>query len=404
MYYYSNYSIEKDYKNFFFTFQKSFTRSSALEGICKIRLSKDFQIKDFYTPCLTRNRDMIMMANLDSNQSYTIAVDYQESLKTDTKTSWADESNLYIQIALLYSHADSSKRIRVINYCLSKCRSIEEYIASLNIEALTSLYLKVLINNLFVTKNMDLAHRAFQDNYYKQAMLRLVDCDKSRKMQERSGFINYLPLMVLGMVKSRLCCLNDLTYFASELEFSNYLRLKILKMKDEEIVNYFKPTIYDLNEFITEPFNFEENSDKILPSTLKLVSKSFDFVGLYLIDNGYELILYFNFKENEDCKLYLMNLFSLKEFNSEHIDEDYLLYKTDNNSPEEIKIKEKIIKLINYIRGAKTLYQNILISWSGAKNEKMYNYFLLSVNFCLIEDNYCPWFKFTFKDMIRELN
>ncbi len=371
MYFYSNYSIEKDYKNFFFTFQKSFTRSSALEGLCKVRLSKDFQVKDFYTPCLTRNRDMILMANLDSHQSYSISVDYLDSVKTDNKTSWTDESNLYIQIALLYSHADSSKRIRVINYSLSKCRSLEEYIASLNLEALTSLYFKIVLNNLFVTKSMDMAHKAFQDNFYKQAMLRVSDCIKSRKMQEQFGFISNLPLMVLGMVKSRLCCLNDLTYFASELEFSNYLRLKILKMKVEEVVKFFQPSIYDLNEFITEAKLFEENSDKIFPSTLKLILKSFDYVGLYLIDNGYELILYFNFKENDECKSYLMNLFALEELKSENIEEDSLLYKSDHNSQEEIKIKEKIIKLINKIRETKTFYQNLVICWTGAKNEKM---------------------------------
>ena len=114
--------------------------------------------------------------------------------------------------------------------------------------------------------------------------------------------------------------------------------------------------------------------------------------GLYLIDNGYMLIIYV--KKNL-CSNIFQSLFGVENLNflTMIINEDNIF--DGNNSNE---FKERIKNILDYIRRGKSMYQNLVFVFEGeGEGEERI------INESLIEDNFCEWFPFDYSNFIKNI-
>ena len=111
--------------------------------------------------------------------------------------------------------------------------------------------------------------------------------------------------------------------------------------------------------------------------------------GLYLIDNGYLLILYLR----KNISQYIIkNLFGVENlsFLTIIINEENVFGENNNN-----EFKERIKNFLDYIRSGKSLYPNLIFVFEGAKGERI-------INESLIEDNNCKWFPMNYETFYKK--
>jgi hypothetical protein len=238
---------------------------------------------------------------------------------------------------------------------------------------------------------MDKAHKYFQSKYYERAIFNITESFKRNRKRKEFNFLKNFPSYTIGMIKNRIFCLNELS-FRMDTDISNYLRIRFLRMDVDSSLKFIRPNIYNLSDL--------DNVSE-LQSTIPLMQRSLS-QGVYLIDNGQILTLYFSY-ETQEYKNYISEVFFDDGRLALTSTEESVLY-CDYKSSEERTIKEKIINLVEYIRGVSSLYQNLHFSESGSETEEMYYFLTFSVRESLVDDNFCSWFKHTLSEMSKNLN
>ena len=111
--------------------------------------------------------------------------------------------------------------------------------------------------------------------------------------------------------------------------------------------------------------------------------------GIYLIDNGYLLIIYIR---KGVSQYILKNLFGVENlsFFTMVINEVNVLGENDNN-----EFKERIRNILDYIRGGKSMYENLIFVFEGARGERI-------ISESLIEDNNCQWFPMDYNNFYKK--
>jgi len=137
------------------------------------------------------------------------------------------------------------------------------------------------------------------ENQYKNIISTCLSSQQSLSKELPSSMI-YLPLYMLGILKNRVCCKDELG-FKFDVDLSNYLRIKILKFKFFDVIPFIYPRIYHLNDLLNNGKigDYDENGDIVLPNVINTYYSSFENDGIYLIDNGYLFIVYVRKGSNE---------------------------------------------------------------------------------------------------------
>jgi hypothetical protein len=341
------------------------------------------------------------MPSVDSDQSYTFTIE-PKPVKENTNnlnnplnnnfSTGNDSEDVYLQIALLYSHFDGSRRIRVFNYGISKCNFINEYFMSMDVESVASLLTKIFVYNLYTSKIMDQAVNSIQTMYYSRAMSNIGALTKSKNKNPNVTSMLNLPKYVLGMIKNRICCRDEIAV-KMDIDLNHFLRTNLLKLNVEEVLNYICPSIYNLiplieminndNSISTNIGIMDENNRLVLPEIISNNQKNILKKSVYLIDNGLVLILYFTFdikNKPDDEDIPILDFFFGSEIENIEINytqlqniiltEDSILYNEYRTNNEKL-VKEKIINIIEYIRSIKTTNQNLLFVFEGTQLDRL---------------------------------
>ena len=111
--------------------------------------------------------------------------------------------------------------------------------------------------------------------------------------------------------------------------------------------------------------------------------------GLYLIDNGYLLVIYVKHGVSAYIIKNLLGVDDLRSLNFV-INEDNIFGEKNSN-----EFNDRIKNILDYIRGGKSLFQNLIVVFEGAGGERI-------INESLIEDNYCPWFPMNYTNFYKK--
>ena len=296
---------------------------------------------------------------------------------------------MYIQSALLYSYGDGTRRIRIHNLCLPVSSNIGNIYNEINAEMLATHYLKETIDKIYKTKNISNAIIS-TDTQFKHFIDKVM-ANQHKMNKELLPNLDYLPLYMIGMFKHRIFCKEEIEK-NYDIDISNFLRISLQKLSSQEIITFIVPSIYSLHDLENNKdigtYN-SETGDFNLPNMISSSKSSMEENGLYLIDNGYLLIIYVK----HDVSNYIIkNLFGVEDlkFLTKVINEDNIFGDNDNN-----EFKVRIRNILDFIRGGKSLFQNLIFVFEGAGGERI-------INDSLIEDNYCQWFPMNYVNFYKK--
>jgi protein transport protein SEC24 len=151
-------------------------------------------------------------------------------------------------------------------------------------------------------------------------------------------------------------------------------------MSSEEILPYIYPNIYPIHELMNDTNLGKIDNETGIPNIPNIIATRESEMtndGLYLIDNGYLLIIYVKRNVNP---FILKSLFEVEDLQylSINVNEENVFGNLDD-------FKERIMNIIDYIRGGKSLFQNLIFAFEGTSAEKI-------VKESFIEDNNCGWY------------
>ncbi len=298
---------------------------------------------------MIRNNLLIFV---NSDHTYTFTVE------PDNETPLSENSVFYLQMGMLYTNFDGSRRIRVFNYSLSICNAIEEYFEEMDAESVISFILKEMINTIYTAKTIESSIGILQKYTYGRFMHNVKFLIQKFK-NEKNKFLNLhdFPKFFLGIIKNKLFYRNQTN---CNVDYDNYLRMKYLKLQSIDLMCYIYPRIYDLNKLLSDNYNY--------PNVLPCAKDNLEKGGIYLIDNGLKLIIYLLKNSNNENAFFDL-LFAEIPY-SARLNED-AVFDCDYRNESEKLIKERIKNIIEYIRSFKILFQNVLFVVEGTPEEKM---------------------------------
>ena len=387
-FFFRKFNPDLHYKNLYNQVCKILTNQNVYEGGLKLQFSHNFNIKEYITSVLLyNNRKNIYFPNLDSDQNYSflLCLGKPDEAEDKAKNIIIKDDFIFLQSSLLYNHGSGKRRVRVYNLCIPVSSRPKEIYESINSENLCSFMIQYLIINIYKNKNLIESVNDIEKKYFEINDIYFNNLNIMKK--ELDGEMKLLSLYFLGMMKNCLVNKNG-KGINNDNDLSSFYRLKILKTKTEDIICFIYPRIYVLDNIL----NLQKGEFPLIINDNK---QSMDSQGtIFLIDNGFELILYF--KNNVDKNI-IYNLFGVNTFNEINYDiiDESSIFDYDENKNE---FKNKIIEIINNIRGAKSLFQNMKIVFEGI-NDKNGNI----INEILVEDNYNKEYPFNYEKFYNKI-
>ena len=400
LYFYKKFNIDLHYKNIFNQIIRVLSKPICWEGLNRTRFSNGLAISNYLTPVLIFNNDLFVFPTGDSDQNYFFNVGYSNKKNIEDNSDNNKNKNvfdfnkdaknkpnyIYIQSALLYSYGDGKRRIRVHNLCLPLSNNPRIIYESMNSNNIATYYLKLTCDKLYKSKN--LANSIlYTDNQFKSFIDKILSFQNKIK-NELPESLEYLPLYMIGLFKHRLFCKDEIDK-NYDIDLSNFLRTKLLKLSAKEIIPFIYPNIYYLNDIEIDSkigkFN-EETGLFTFPEIISCSKNSMKEDGLYLVDNGYLLIIYVRRKVNNNI---IKNLFGVEDLNSLS-----MVINENNVFSEKNEFKERLMNIIDYIREGKSIFPNLIFVFEGSGGEKI-------INDSLIEDNNCQWFPLSYEKFYK---
>jgi protein transport protein SEC24 len=121
LFYYSEFNVHQDATKFTNELYGSLTRASAWESVFRVRTSYGFTQTATYGNYVNKNKtqDLVLCPVLDKDRVFVYEIERSDGpgVAPDRLRLIKEQTHLYIQSALLYTTADSERRIRVHNAC-----------------------------------------------------------------------------------------------------------------------------------------------------------------------------------------------------------------------------------------------------------------------------------------------
>ena len=385
LFFYRKFNPNLHYKNLYNQISKILSNQNIFEGGLLIKFSHKFYVSEYVTPVLLYNKQMIYFPNLDSDQNYSVLLAYGNPNDFDEKPKPIDDDFLYIQGSLIFSPGDGKKKLRIFNLCFPiSSRPIDIY-ESINSEVLACFMIQSCIMKIYRNKNLIQTVNDLEKKYFEINTTYFNNLNIMKK--ELDGEIKLLSLYFLAIMKNCLLNKNE-RGFDNDNDLSHFFRARLQKQKIEEIICFIYPRIYVLD-------NILDLKSGEFPIIINNNKESMDTQGtIFLIDNGFELIL---FLKNIVDKNIIFNIFGvneLKEIKLEDLSESNVFDYDENKND----FKNKIIEIIDTIRGGKSLFQNLkfVFEYINDKNGNI-------INEVLVEDNYNKGYPFNYEKFYNKI-
>ena len=387
LFFYRNFSSELHYKNIFNQIHKTLQNQVIFECGLKLRFSHNISIKEYVTPVLLYNKDIIFFPNLDQEQSISFILEMNYNKEEEKIEDYIiNDEYTYIQASFFYKRGDGKKIIRIFNLSFPVTNNPKDIYDSINTEFLGSLYAQKIIMNVNRNKNLIDTLKNTEKELFLMYKYYFNNLNMIKK--ELSEEMKIYTLYILGLFKNCLFNKND-RGINNDDDLTNFYCSKIQKFKIDEILCFIYPRIYPLNDILNQ-----ENTDSF-PSMINNNKESLLNNGnIFLIDNGFYLLLYIT--NNIDKKI-VNDLFEVNDINQidlNKIDEGNVFDYNENKN----ETKNKIAEIIDNIRNTKSLYQDLKIIIEGINDQKG-----KIINEVLIEDNYNREYPYTYEKLLNKI-
>ena len=369
IYFYKNFNPNLHYKNLYNQIKRVLTNETQIEATLKLRMTSGLYIKEYLTSVLLYNRKLFVFPCHDSDQKYSLLLSmYTKDELEEQEIKSNIKDFIYFQSCLLYSHGDGSRRLRVHNLCIPTSSNNNEIFKSIDVEFLSAFYAQRICHLTYRTNNLTNSVIQLENNF--NNLIKQYFYNSNSLKKEISSDMQLLILYFLGIMKLNLFSKNSDKGYLNDIDSSNYYRLKILKITVAEIMVFIYPKIYNLD-------TISQLNDGDFPEIINDSYQSITQGSIFLIDNGFNLYLYFRKNINNIICSDIFGVNTFEEINYNECNETNI-FDNENNYSE---YKNKIMYLIDNIRGGKSLFQDLFFIFEGVNDENI-------LKEILIEDNY----------------
>jgi protein transport protein SEC24 len=262
----------------------------------RVRCSKGIRVLSHFGNLFLRRSDLIALPNIDSDKAFAVQFELEENI---TGTPLA-----YSQAALLYTTSSGERRIRVMNLAIPVTNQLIDIFTSADVEAIVNLMGKMAIEKILDTNIKD-AREALVNKlatmlsvYRVAAAGRVTGTGAGQLMTPDS--LKQLPLFILALIKS------EMMKTSPELhpDYRSSLMMRYRTLGIRQSLQSLYPSMYRVHPMeptagLRVPIDEEDEEDEeddvlttvTLPTQLNLSSEKYDRRGIFLIDNGDELLV-----------------------------------------------------------------------------------------------------------------
>ncbi|XP_066931581.1 protein transport protein Sec24A-like isoform X1 [Clytia hemisphaerica] len=323
-------------------FARYLTRAIGLEAVMRLRCTKGMSINTFHGNFFVRSTDLLSLPNVNPDHSFGMQIDIEDNL---TETSM-----VAFQAALLYTNTKGERRIRVHTIALPVTSKLSDIYAYADQEAIVNTLSKLAADRTLMSSLGD-AREAL--------MNACIDCLKSYKhevanQKHNSALISpfqlrLLPVNILAMMKNEAFKLGSSV--SLDQRVYSLLEFKWQPMDDALLRIY--PRLYPIHE-LGEPHDESYAGPSILSASAERLSRQ----GIYLMDNGRQLLFFVGRNVSDE---FIQQLFNIRTFN-ELPERMYQIPELNNDFNKETR------KFLDKIRKDKTFHSPLQIIREDTKH------------------------------------
>eukprot|EP00397_Hematodinium_sp_SG-2012_P002207 GEMP01002213.1.p1 GENE.GEMP01002213.1~~GEMP01002213.1.p1 ORF type:complete len:1042 (+),score=152.49 GEMP01002213.1:405-3530(+) len=324
VHFYPNFSPQNDYKKVYGDVWHTMQRQNAWEAALRVRVSRGWKVERYYGHCHTKSPGLIVIPNCHEFQTFGVTV----ALEDDA----APEPIMYMQVAMLYTDQHGIRRVRVHTWNCPVTSSVHEMIESIDSEALTVMTLHFAAEKAITGK----IHDARQ---YVDTMARKVILIQQNILRYA---LQLLPVDLLGVLKSVAF---KAIVVPADLRMYHIARLRSASIP--LVAVYFYPRLVCLTDMPEDVMELDEYDRPSLPPMLNLGVESMTRDGMYLIENGEDVILWVGDEMDPDMMYSLFGVSTIDELDPTSF---HAYWNYWNGRDDVDELLEKIMDLIGVMR------------------------------------------------------
>eukprot|EP00127_Corallochytrium_limacisporum_P003300 Clim_evm149s147 gene=Clim_evmTU149s147 len=251
------------------------SRDMGYEGLMRLRSSPGLLPTNHWGNFHMANRTDVQLAGLDADKTFVVEVNHDDRLK--------ENSECYVQVAVLYTSAIGYRRIRVLNLALTATGAIGDIFRNADLDAMMCYWVRKAALDILTLGRQKVKERL---NRY------IVDCLSAYRKHCAANSspgqlilpegLKLLPVYSAALFKQDI--LRDGKDCSIDARVFNIALLNSLSPRQLQKLLY--PKLYMLTD-LTEDSPVDEP-----PRTLRLSMDRFRSDGAYLLDNGATLIMW----------------------------------------------------------------------------------------------------------------
>lgn len=330
--------------------RRCLTRLTGWEAVIRLRLSQGAVVTDFYGNFTMRNQSLLALSAVDSDKTFGFEIRPDDSVM--------GARCVYAQSALLYTSFGGERRIRVHTMCIPVTQSITELYESVDVNCTMNLLAKqsavmaiappVHVNGGLVNARQHLFNRCLN-------ILRTYRSVMNRPNYDY-GPLSALSLMCLGVLKS--LAFRDAPDVRADQRAA--VLYHIITMGLLELETFVRPRVLDVSSLAGEVGMCTGDSNvPVLPTELSATESNLSPNGVYLMDNGVDMVLRVGHAVAPE---YLQDLFGLPSLSQVPNMQIKLRAST---SPSDTSPCQRLHNIINALRAYSPSYQVLRVVREG---------------------------------------
>jgi protein transport protein SEC24 len=281
LYYYPGFQVQKseDVEKFSRDLGRFLTLRHGLEAVLRIRASKGLQVSSYHGNFFTRSADLLGLANVNPDHSYSIDISVTETLEA---------SIACVQTALLHTTNCGERRIRVLTLALPVSSNPADLLDHADSQAIADLYAKQAVDLVWRSTKLEAIREFFFNKCVDifAAQRTLLGTTSSPHIMTTNS-LRILPSLLLGATK----CVGFRGGSRTLSDHRSYVLLLLKSLSVSESSMLFYPTMYSIHD-IPDECGVWNGGNMLLPAPLNSSAEKIERHGVYLLDNMTEYYLW----------------------------------------------------------------------------------------------------------------
>jgi protein transport protein SEC24 len=299
VYLYPGFAAARDGVKFESELKHCLTRATAFEAVFRVRATRGIAVTAFYGNYFIRGTDLLALPNCTCDSTFALDLSFEDPVLA--------ASVITVQSALLYTSVSGERRIRVSTMVLPVTASLQDMVASVDIDCVV---------NLLAKQSTETALKLGFENARTRAHTAAIDMIRASKTpsQQPVGMygapaaaqvetavpesLTLLPLYAMALQKS-LFLRGGLDVRLDERAFVHQL---VLNMDCDASKVFIYPRLMSLHDMPSDAGTPADNADDgaqlvgpqriRLPGIVNLSHERLSSEGLFLLENGYDMFMW----------------------------------------------------------------------------------------------------------------